>query len=239
MKRREFITLLGGAAAAWPQAARAQQALRMRRIGVLMAHAESDPGVCSFARAKDTGYVEGENVAIEYRWAENQLDRLPMLVADLIRRKSPCSRPQVPGVCNQAATTTIPVVFLVPKTQSARSCRQPRPAGRQPADVNIFLGELVAKRLELLRLVRSGSRGRTRQSGQCCECRDHVERRGTGCPRPRTASGRPASLARSTRPSPLSCGAARAPFSSATTPFRQPACQLSWRAPRLPRHISA
>ena len=114
MRRREFIALLGGSAAAWPLATSAQQpALPM--IGFLNAGAPDGyaPMVAAFCQGlKETGYVEAQNVAIEYHWADGQYDRFPAMAADLVRRQVAVICTNSPGVTTtRAATTTIPIVF--------------------------------------------------------------------------------------------------------------------------------
>jgi putative tryptophan/tyrosine transport system substrate-binding protein len=155
--RREFITLLGGAAASWPLAARAQQSA-MPVIGYL--ESRSPDGMTDRLRAfrqglKDTGYVEGENVRIEYRWAENQVDRLPMLATELVRQRVnviATTGGEAVALAAKAATKTTPIVFGVSQdpVPFGLVASHSRPGGNATG-VNFLVAELGSKQLGLLR----------------------------------------------------------------------------------------
>ena len=154
MNRRGVITLLGSAAAGWPLAARAQQAMPV--VGILGISAPDTIGdrLRMFRLGlKEAGYIDGENLVIDYRWTENQFDRLPELVADFVRKQvAVITTVAGASLAAKLATTSIPVVFIATEdpVRLGLVASLARPGGNLTG-INIFSAELVAKRLELVR----------------------------------------------------------------------------------------
>src|SRR6476659_6329191 len=156
MRRRKFVALLGGVVAAWPFAARAQQKA-MPVIGVLNTgspNASSGPFMGAFRQGlSEAGYVEGQNLAIEYCWAEDNYDRLPALAADLVGRKVDLIMASSPtsALAAKSATSTIPIVFRggADPVADGLVASLARPGGHLTA-VSFVPNGLTAKRLELL-----------------------------------------------------------------------------------------
>jgi ABC-type uncharacterized transport system substrate-binding protein len=161
MRRRKFITLLGGAAAAWPLAARAQQQRALPVIGLLSSRSPAvDPPLIAVIRQglSESGFVEGQNIALDYRWADGQYDRLAGLASDLVRRQVAViitMGGELSGLAAKAATSTIPVVFAAGadpiRTGLAVSLNRP---GGNVTGVATYIAEMEPKRLGLLRDLR-------------------------------------------------------------------------------------
>ena len=160
MIRRKFITLLGGAAAAWPLAARAQQPTQVIGFVRDTSLADATHLVVAFRQGlKEAGFIEGQNVVIEYHSAEDQPHRLPALVADLVRRQVALIVGNTPSaLAAKAATTTVPIIFVTGgdpiKDGFVASLNRP---GGNVTGISFFTAELGAKQVGLLRELRPGA----------------------------------------------------------------------------------
>src|SRR5450631_2335813 len=164
MKRREFITLIGGAAATWPLAARAQQAGKQPTIGFLGGGTSSAQSLWTAAfeqRLRELGWIEGRTIAIEYRWAEGRSDRLADIAAEFVRLKVDVivTHSAAPVLAAKQATSVIPIVFAVANDPlgSGLVASLARPGGNATG-LSAQTTYLTGKRLELLREVVPGVR---------------------------------------------------------------------------------